>query len=174
MKTDKPAGRLGRSAFALWTDNGRAFGLGYNPRPAAHQTAVSFVTPAAFTIRAGNMRRGHEHVAGSLACAADRERRHHAERISPMALAEGARDVFLAIHGTRASFDCDCRHIALLISIPEAALEGWGQRLSKLRRWNARSTPHNQSNFPRGPRSRLRSSSSRPNSSRSSVTCSPS
>ncbi len=170
MKTDKPAGRLGRSAFALWTDNGRAFGLGYNPRPAAHQTAVSLVTPAAFTIRAGNMRRGHEHVAGPLACAADRERRHHAVRISPMALAEGARDGFLVIHGSRASFYC--RHIALLMSIPEAAPEGRGQRLSKLRRWNARSTPHNQSNFPRGPRSRLRSSSSRPNSFRSSVTCS--
>ena len=172
MKTGKPAGPFGRSAFAHWTENGRAFELGYNSRPAADQTAVSLVTPAASTIRAGNMRRGHEHVAGPLACAADRERRHHAERISPMALAEGARDVFLVIHGSRASFDC--RHIALLMSIPEAALEGWGQRLSKLRRWNARSTPHNQSNFPRGPRSRLRSSSSRPNSFRSSVTCSPS
>ncbi len=172
MKAGKPAGSFGRSAFAHWTENGRAFELGHNSRPAADQTAVSLVTPAAFTIRAGNMRRGHEHVAGPLACAADRERRHHAERISPMALAEGARDVFLVIHGSRAGFDC--RHIALLMSIPEAALEGWGQRLSKLRRWNARSTPHNQSSFPRGPRSRLRSSSSRPNSSRSSVTCSPS
>ncbi len=39
-----------------------------------------------------------------------------------MALAEGARDVFLVIHGSRASFDC--RHIALLMSIPEAALQG--------------------------------------------------
>lgn len=172
MKTGKPAGPFGRSAFAHWTENGRAFELGHNSRPAADQTAVSLVTPAASTIRAGNMRRGHEHVAGPLACAADRERRHHAERIGPMALAEGARDVFLVIHGSRASFYC--RHIALLMSIPEAAPEGRGQRLSKLRRWNSRSTPHNQSNFPRGPRSRLRSSSSRPNSFRSSVTCSPS
>ena len=172
METDKSAGPIGRPASALWTDNGRALELGYNSRPVADRTAVGLVTSAASTIRAGNMRRGHEYVAGPLACAADRERRHHAERISPMALAEGARDVFLVIYGSRASFDC--RHIALLMSIPEAALEGWGQRLSKLRRWNARSTPHNQSSFPRGPRSRLRSSPSRPNSSRSSVTCSPS
>jgi hypothetical protein len=35
MKTGKPAGPFGRSAFALWTDNGRAFELGHNSRPAA-------------------------------------------------------------------------------------------------------------------------------------------
>src|SRR5271157_2970846 len=135
METDKSAGPVGRSASALWTDNGRAFELGYNTRPGADQTAVGLVTPAASTIRTRHMRHGHEHVAGPLACAADRERRHHTERISPLALAECARDVFLVIHASRAGFDC--RHIALLMSILEAALEGWGQWLSKPRRWNA-------------------------------------
>jgi len=131
IEANEPARPIGRPACTPWTDNGRAFKLGYSSRPATDRAAVGLVTATATTVRAAHMRHRHENTSGPLARATDRQHRHHAERISSMAPTEGARDVFLVFHVSRVCFHGT--HVKLPKSIPVRSRRAGNTRDCNLR-----------------------------------------